>query len=548
MRKEALVLVFLLTLISTVSAQPIPPQQFYGYVFVQGNKTVEAPDGLTVAAVINGTVVDTANTTNGRYGYAPDVLKVPGSEGDIIHFFVIDFNGRMVDTNQTAVFESGAFTMLNLSVQDNTPPTVRVRIEPSAVEPGEEVKIHVEAFDDLAGVESVKARVYNETYETVIPVINGEGSWVATGNGSYLVDIITEDGVGNVKVKTAGVIGVGYGATNTFTAEVNTTAGEKSVVNTDVVSVELKTNTSVSGTINVVEYKENPKASVGGLRDIGKFIEIIPTIPKEAVEEAVIRVYYSDEDVKAINESTLRLYTWSENGKWVELEGGVNTEQNYVWGKTTHFSLYAAFGSPKPDLTIKSIKAPSMRAGNTYTINVEVSNLGGNASNIKVVFKVDGNQIGSKIIDYFNSTETKIASFTWKASAGTHTLTAVVDPDNTIDELDETNNTKSVTVSVQSAYTGGAGGGGGGGGGGYLAPTPTPTPAPTVTPTVTPTPTHEETPTPEMTPTNATTPTATPTMTPSPTPTPKKWLPIPGFEAALAVVAIIAAGIVLRRR
>lgn len=229
----------------------------------------------------------------------------------------------------------------------------------------------------------------------------------------------------------------------------------------------------------------------------------------------------------------------------MKLEGGVNTEQNYVWGNTTHFSLYAAFGSPKPDLIIKSIKAPSMRAGNTYTINVEVSNLGGNASNIKVVFKVDGNKMGSKIIDYLNSTETKTASFTWKASAGTHTLTAVVDPDNTIDELDETNNTKSVTVSVQSAYTGGAGGGG------YLAPTPTPTP--TVTPTVTQTPAPEETPTPtptpEMTPTNVATPTptATPTMTPSPTPTPKKWLPIPGFEAALAVAAIIAAGIVLRR-
>jgi len=70
MRKEALVFVFLLTLtlVSTASAQPIPPQQFYGYVFIQGNKTVEAPDGLTVAAVINGTIVDTANTTNGRYG------------------------------------------------------------------------------------------------------------------------------------------------------------------------------------------------------------------------------------------------------------------------------------------------------------------------------------------------------------------------------------------------------------------------------------------------------------------------------------------------
>jgi len=311
------------------------------------------------------------------------------------------------------------------------------------------------------------------------------------------------------------------------------------------VSIELKTNTSVSGTINVVVYKENPKAGVSGLRDIGKFIEIIPTIPNEAVEEAVIKVYYSDEDVKAINESTLRLYTWSdEKSKWVKLDGGVNTEQNYVWEKTTHFSLYAAFGSLKPDLTIKSIKAPSMRAGNTYTINVEVSNLGGSTSSIKVVLKVDGNQIGSKIIDHLNYTETKTASFTWKASAGTHTLTAVVDPDNMIDELDEANNTKSVIVSVQSAYTGGAGGGGGGGGGGYLAPTPTPTPTPT--PEETPTPT----PTPEMTPTNVATPTptATPTMTPSPTPTPKKWLPIPGFEAALVVVAIIAAGIVLRRR
>ena len=457
MRRAVLVLAFILTIVlaSAASAQPIPPEQFYGYVYIQGNKTVKAPDGLTVAAVINGTVVDTANTTGGKYGYAPDVLKVPGKEGDVIQFVVIDFNGRMVNTNKTAVFESGAFTMLNLSVRDNTPPAVKVKIEPHVVKPGEEVKIYVRASDNLAGIESVKARIYNKTYETVIPIFNGEGSWIARGRGSYLVDIIAEDRAGNVRVKTAGVIGVGYEAVGTHTAKINATAGKKSVVNTSDMSIELETNTNVSGMINVVEYEKNPEKGINGLRDIGKFIDIIPAIPNKDVKDVIIKVYYSDKDVKGIDESTLRLYTWSdEKGKWVELEGGVNTKQNYVWGKTTHFSLYAVFGKPVSAVT----SAP--------------------------------------------------------------------------------------------VYTGG------GGGGGYVAPTSTSTPtqAPTATPTATQTPAPKKTPTPTPTPETTSTSvaipsrTTMPTTTPSPTPTPKPWWRIPGFESALAVVAMIAAAVILRRR
>ncbi len=55
------------------------------------------------------------------------------------------------------------------------------------------------------------------------------------------------------------------------------------------------------------------------------------------------------------------------------------------------------------------------------------------------------------------------------------------------------------------------------------------------------------TPTPTPTVTPVTTPTVTPTVTPTPTPTPKPWWQIPGFEALLALIAIAAAGIALRR-
>jgi len=203
-----------------------------------------------------------------------------------------------------------------------------------------------------------------------------------------------------------------------------------------------------------------------------------------------------------------------------------------------------------PDLIVESIEVPSnMVAGNTYTIKVSVKNIGNaNATAFKVSLKANGYYIGNRTISSLNISETKEVEFIWTPSAGTYTLTAEVDPDNTVTELNETNNIKSVSVSiatVQQITRPKVPIGGGVGGGGYVitpTPIPTPTPTPKPTPVITPTPTP--TPTPAVTPT----PTPTPTETPKPTPTPKPWWKIPGFELVYALTALLTLAYILRKR
>ena len=201
--KLSALIVLGICIISVASAQQFPPQQFYGYVYVRGDSvTVEAPDGLTVQAVINGEVVATCNTSGGKYGYSPNVLKVQGEEGDVIHFFI---NG--VDTGQTASFESGEFTQLNLTVQDNEPPEIEmVEVEPEEIGVGGTATISVEVKDNLAGVGSVSARIYNESYEETLSLRHSseiwEVTWTASAEGEYRIDVIAKDRVGNVGEKT----------------------------------------------------------------------------------------------------------------------------------------------------------------------------------------------------------------------------------------------------------------------------------------------------------------------------------------------------------
>lgn len=183
--------------IQLAGAQLIPPQQFYGHVYIHGTKTVEAPDGLIVQALINGKVVATCNTSDGKYGYSPDVLKVQGEEGDVVRFLV---NG--IDTGQSANFVSGEFTQLDLTVQDNTPPEIiSVKVEPAETGIGGEVSINVEARDELAGIERIVVRIYNESYEERIELTDLSGIWRSSAEGEYLVDVIAEDRAGNVEEK-----------------------------------------------------------------------------------------------------------------------------------------------------------------------------------------------------------------------------------------------------------------------------------------------------------------------------------------------------------
>ncbi|WP_456368591.1 NosD domain-containing protein [Geoglobus sp.] len=224
-----------------------------------------------------------------------------------------------------------------------------------------------------------------------------------------------------------------------------------------------------------------------------------------------------------------------------------------------------------PELAVVGINAPgSMTAGNTYTVTVSVSNTGRvDAQNVDIALKVNGNTIWIKTIPQLNASETKTVEFSWKpSSAGTYTITAVVDPDNVFSEVDESNNTMSITVSVnaESKSTTGGYSAGGGGGGYWVTPTPTPTQAPIETPepVATETPESKPSPTPtttsEIKPTPEATETPVPTMeevptkleeksTPESTPTTKKkgFLEIPGFEIIFAIASLGAIVVAMRK-
>jgi hypothetical protein len=109
----------------------------------------------------------------------------------------------------------------------------------------------------------------------------------------------------------------------------------------------------------------------------------------------------------------------------------------------------------KPDLTATSVSAPAQPVtdGDSVTFSATIGNLGpGDAANTAVRFLVDGAPVGGDqtIASLAAGTSTTISSNAWTAIAGTHTVEAVVDPGNAVVEIDESNNSASGSVVVQT--------------------------------------------------------------------------------------------------
>lgn len=74
-----------------------------------------------------------------------------------------------------------------------------------------------------------------------------------------------------------------------------------------------------------------------------------------------MKIYYTDAEVATaeLNEATLRLYFYNEtDGTWFCYEfprAEVNTDENYVWVLTNHFSVWGVFG----DKVIVPVSPPS---------------------------------------------------------------------------------------------------------------------------------------------------------------------------------------------
>ncbi len=80
------------------------------------------------------------------------------------------------------------------------------------------------------------------------------------------------------------------------------------------------------------------------LESIGRFEEVtVSSDVNENLISGIMKVYYTDEEITGLDESSLKLYYYDES-EWVVLDSGVNTEENYVWANIDHFSVFAILG------------------------------------------------------------------------------------------------------------------------------------------------------------------------------------------------------------
>jgi len=110
-----------------------------------------------------------------------------------------------------------------------------------------------------------------------------------------------------------------------------------------------------------------------------------------------------------------------------------------------------------PDLVVTpsniSFSPDIFEAGDLVRIVVTVRNIGNsNATNIEVKAFRGISQIGSpETVDFLPVNSSSNVSFVWQALQGSHTIRILVDPDDKIKELNESNNFASVEITVPSS-------------------------------------------------------------------------------------------------
>lgn len=195
----ALVVVITLSCAHVCIAQPPIPHAFYGSLRVYGlGGTVDALPGVVVEAIVNENVCGSITTTEaGKYG-GPEALDpklvVQGDidDGTTIYFYVND-----VKSDNTWPFKSGDVTLLNLTVEDNVPPSVPTGVIRTT--PGNDntpTFSWTASIDALAGVDHYEVRVDPDNWTSIGNVTSWTSLTVSEGSHTFYVRAV--DRVNNV--------------------------------------------------------------------------------------------------------------------------------------------------------------------------------------------------------------------------------------------------------------------------------------------------------------------------------------------------------------
>ncbi|RLE73539.1 MAG: hypothetical protein DRZ80_06260, partial [Thermoprotei archaeon] len=159
--------------------------------------------------------------------------------------------------------------------------------------------------------------------------------------------------------------------------------------------------------------------------------------------------------------STKLLYSgWVDGGVTYYIKGVMGEPAGYrifhiyaedEYGNTAHDECYVSVGG-KPDLVVGDVSwSPSeVIEGDVVEFRVEVRNVGNSdAGGFHAALKLGDNVVNRVWVDRLDSGESRIVYFEWKAEeAGEYTFKIIVDYDDDVEEQNERNNVKTITIEV----------------------------------------------------------------------------------------------------
>ena len=173
-----------------------------------------------------------------------------------------------------------------------------------------------------------------------------------------------------------------------------------------------------------------------------------------SIQEGKPYIYFtgakSDGSLYCLNADGTLAWEYNPPDDGYVLQGAAISVGSVYFGTGAGY-IYCLNKSTKiPDLIPTSLTPTTLYVNQSNEITVTIKNEGGSAGSFNVSLKYDGTLIGVNTIYSLGASKEKRTKFTWTpTSTGTFNLTVTVDPENVIEESDETNNVMSVNVTVE---------------------------------------------------------------------------------------------------
>lgn len=178
---------------------------------------------------------------------------------------------------------------------------------------------------------------------------------------------------------------------------------------------------------------------------------------------------YQDVSELDAGAAVTKTLTWTAQAGSYDIKAVADNNNEVSEGDETNNEKTLTFSILVPDLIIETITWSSENPSESddVTFTVTIKNQGSSqAGNFRVAYYIDDTYLTSAPVSLIDPGATENQTFTWTAQAGSHDIKAVVDQDNSVTESQESNNERTVTLSISPS----------------LASTPTPEPTPSIKP------------------------------------------------------------------